>query len=76
MAKTFRAKTILNSDDVNISKDNKNIEVHNVWSEPIKNKKGQIISFTTHHKIRRYPNNKKNRTKAESLIGKLRRRDY
>lgn len=76
MAKTFRVKTVLNSDDVNISKDNRYIQIHNVWSEPVRNKKGHVINHKTNHKVRKYPNTLKNRKKAESLLGPLRKSDY
>jgi len=72
MAKTFRRKTIGNSDDVYISKDKKHIVVHNVWSVPKKDKKGNVYSWTTYNRIRKYPNTKDNKKKAESVIGKIR----
>ena len=75
MAKTFRRKTVANSDDIYISKDNKNIIIHNVWSKNQKDKKGNVVAWVTYERKRKYPNTAVNRKKAESVIGKLRKQN-
>jgi hypothetical protein len=70
--RTFRKKTIANSDDVFISPGAKYIQVRKVFSVPKKDKKGNHIGFDTVHREKIYPNTKANREKAESVVGKLR----
>lgn len=74
VSKTFRRKTVANSDDIYISNDNRNIMIHNVSSSKQKDKKGNVVGWITSEKVRKYPNTSANRKKAESLVGKLRKR--
>lgn len=68
-SKTFRKDTIKKADAVYLSKDEKFIVVHNKWAVYKRDKKGNLLNVTIHNKIKKYPNTKANKNKAESLIG-------